>query len=132
MTHRQMLLAAARRLSPLSRPGRHKVQRQVEPETHLSIPIGERLSGWVAAVKQPMINADAALDLFDVAAGSLCCAVAACCPRTDGSRIVLTLYSSHTGVFSPFHVRLLSEVVALVDRSSSTAADLFEAGLPAS
>jgi putative nucleotidyltransferase with HDIG domain len=99
---------------------------------HLSIPIGERLSGWVAAVKQPMINADAALDLFDVAAGSLCCAVAACCPRTDGSRIVLTLYSSHPGVFSPFHVRLLSEVVALVDRSSSTAADLFEARLPAS
>ena len=93
---------------------------------HLSIPIGERLSGWVAAVKQPMINADAALDLFDVPAGSLCCAVAACCPRTDGSRIVLTLYSSRPGAFSPFHVRLLSEVVALVDRSSSTAADAFE------
>jgi putative nucleotidyltransferase with HDIG domain len=99
---------------------------------HLSIPIGERLSGWVAAVKQPMINADAALDLFDVPAGSLCCAVAECCPRTDGSRIVLTLYSSHPGAFSPFHVRLLSEVVALVDRSSSTAADFFESALPAS
>ena len=32
----------------------------------LSITVGERLSGWVAATQQPMINGDAALDLFDL------------------------------------------------------------------
>ena len=31
----------------------------------LSIPVGERLTGWVAAADQPMVNADPALDLFD-------------------------------------------------------------------
>ena len=39
--------------------------------SEFSIPIGERMSGWVAAVNQPMMNADAALDLFDVDATSL-------------------------------------------------------------
>ena len=88
------------------------------PLAQLSIPIGERLSGWVAATEQPMINADAALDLFDVPAGSLCSAVAALCPCPDGSRVVLTLYSSRPAIFSPVHPRLLAGVAALVVRST--------------
>jgi len=76
----------------------------------LSIPIGERLSGWVAATEQPMVNADAALDLFDVTSGSLCTAVSTLCHAADGSRAVITLYSSHPAVFRPFHASLLTEV----------------------
>ena len=40
----------------------------------LTIPIGERMSGWVAAVNEPMTDADAALDLFDVKSERLECA----------------------------------------------------------
>ena len=42
----------------------------------LSMAVGDRLSGWVAATGQPMINADAALDLFDVSATALRAAIA--------------------------------------------------------
>ena len=76
----------------------------------LSIPIGERLSGWVAATEQAMINADPALDLFDVTSESFCTAVSALCHAADGSRAVITLYSSHPAIFRPFHARLLVEV----------------------
>jgi hypothetical protein len=79
----------------------------------LSIPVGDRLSGWVAATEQPMINAGAALDLFDVSAPSLCSAVSALCPGPQGSRVVVTLYSSRAEAFSSFHTRLLAAVVAL-------------------
>ena len=37
----------------------------------LAMPVGERMSGWVAASGQSMIYADAALDLFDLAAPQL-------------------------------------------------------------
>jgi len=79
----------------------------------LSIPVGDRLSGWVAATEQPMINEVAALDLFDVSAQSLCSAVSALCPGPQGSRVVVTLYSSRAEAFSSFHTRLLAAVVAL-------------------
>ena len=54
----------------------------------LTIPIGERVSGWVAATRQNIVNGDAALDLFDTDARSLRSAIAVSC---GGSRAVITL-----------------------------------------
>ena len=39
----------------------------------LSMAVGDRISGWVAATGQPMINAEAGLDLFDVSAHGAAC-----------------------------------------------------------
>jgi len=80
----------------------------------LSMPIGERLSGWVAAAGQPMINADAMLDLFDVSGTAFSGAISAPVQNPDGSRMVITLYSSNRDAFSPVHMRLLDEVARLV------------------
>jgi len=80
----------------------------------LSMAIGERLSGWVAATNQPMINADAALDLFDVPGVALPTALSAPIQNPDGSRMVMTLYSSAATGFSEGHLRLLEQVGLLV------------------
>jgi putative nucleotidyltransferase with HDIG domain len=74
----------------------------------LVIPIGERLSGWALAHEQPMVNADAALDLFDVTVAGLTTALAVPCSLADGRRFVVTLYSHEPGRFgreSPALVR---------------------------
>src|SRR5262245_54514218 len=80
----------------------------------LAIPIGERMSGWVAASGQSMVNADAALDVFDVQAGSLRSALAVPCEGPDGHRAVITLYSTRTSAFSPAHQRLVEAAVARI------------------
>jgi putative nucleotidyltransferase with HDIG domain len=74
----------------------------------LTMPVGERLSGWVAATGQGMINGDAALDLLDVAPGALRGAMAVPCAGPDGVRVVMTLYSTSREAFSSLHERLLS------------------------
>jgi transcriptional regulator with GAF, ATPase, and Fis domain len=70
------------------------------PAAHLlrgrSVGVGQRLSGWVAASRQAMVNADATLDLEDLverAAPPLCGAVSV--PLLMGESLVgvLTLYS---------------------------------------
>ena len=86
----------------------------------LAISIGERMSGWVAAVGQPMLNGDAALDLFDVAAHSLRCAAAIPVTGPGGARAVVTLYSSRHDVFLPIHKRLVEEASAVVAYQETT------------
>jgi putative nucleotidyltransferase with HDIG domain len=86
----------------------------------LAIPIGERMSGWVAASGQPMINADAALDFFDVQAGSLRSALAVPCEGPDGHRAVITLYSTRTNAFSPLHQRLVEGAVARISAQGAS------------
>src|SRR6185503_1171588 len=63
-----------------------------------AIPVGERVSGWVAGMEQSMINADATLDLFDTEAGALSSAAAFPC-RCDESRFVVSLYSERKAAF---------------------------------
>jgi hypothetical protein len=87
----------------------------------LSIPIGERMSGWVAAAGQPMLNADAALDLFDVAADSLRTAAAVAAPGPGGRLAVVALYSTQADAFLPLHVRLVEEAVSLLAFREMTA-----------
>jgi signal transduction protein with GAF and PtsI domain len=86
----------------------------------LTIPIGERLSGWVAAVSEPMSNADAALDLFDKDAERLESALAIPCVGPDQSRAVITLYATRRAAFGPVHERLVHAALGLlVNRGNS-------------
>jgi putative nucleotidyltransferase with HDIG domain len=87
----------------------------------LSIPMGERMSGWVAAAGQPMLNADAALDLFDVAADSLRTAAAVAASGPGGRPAVIALYSTQADAFLPLHIRLVEESVSLLAFREMTA-----------
>jgi hypothetical protein len=78
----------------------------------LAIPVGERMSGWVAASGQAMINADAALDLFDLPAGDLRSALAVPVDGPDGHRVVVALYSTRRAAFSVQHQRLVEAAAA--------------------
>lgn len=84
----------------------------------LSMKIGERLSGWVGASGQPMVNADARLDLFDLPGVAVSGALSAPIDNPDGSRVVITLYSSHPTGFSELHLRLVGHVARLVTAPS--------------
>jgi putative nucleotidyltransferase with HDIG domain len=80
----------------------------------LSMKIGERLSGWVAATGQPMIDAEARLDLFDLPGTAFSGAISAAVQNPDGSRMAITLYSSNGGALSTLHLRLVDQVARLV------------------
>ena len=80
----------------------------------LSMEIGQRLSGWVAATGQPMVDAEARLDLFDLPGTPLTGGLSAPVQNPDGSRMVITLYSSNRGGFSALHLRLIDRVAHLV------------------
>jgi GAF domain-containing protein len=97
------------RLAPAHTSGRH-----ARIVSELSMAVGERLSGWVAATGRPMINADAALDLFEIQGCSLRSAMAVPCTGTDGGRMVLTLYSAGDAAFSSMHQRLLGAAASFV------------------
>jgi putative nucleotidyltransferase with HDIG domain len=72
----------------------------------MSMRMGERLSGWVAACRQTITNSDAALDLFDrdVKLGS-----ALSTPLMDGDRLigVVTAYAVAPRAFTDDQSRLL-------------------------
>jgi hypothetical protein len=94
----------------------------------LAMPVGERMSGWVAASGQAMINGDAALDLFDLQAGALRGALAVPVDGPDGHRAVVTLYSARADAFSSQHRRLVEAAVAHVtdQPASPQVVDIFE------
>jgi putative nucleotidyltransferase with HDIG domain len=99
---------------------RHVSGRHASNLDGLTIAIGERMSGWVAAVGQPMINADAALDLFDVQVDGLQSALAIPCTGAGESRAVVAVYSDQKDVFSARHERLVNGAMAmLADRDSA-------------
>lgn len=82
-----------------------------------SMHVGQRVSGWVAANRQPMINADAQLDLDD--AGELRFATAL--PLVANSRLlaVMTLYADEP--FADVQVRRLEMVVPQLASSLAAA-----------
>ena len=82
-----------------------------------SMGMGDRISGWVAATGQPMINGEAGLDLFDVSATALRTAIAVPCSTPAGAKVVLTLYSTRPDAFSSLHHRLLAAAVSFVQSS---------------
>jgi putative nucleotidyltransferase with HDIG domain len=97
------------RLMPLRVAGRH-----AQAIERLSIPLGERMIGWVAAVGQPLINGDAMLDLYDAEAKTLKGAVAIPCRGPYGGSAVVALYSTRAQPFSSVHRQLVETAVSLV------------------
>jgi len=102
---------AKEQLTPRYVSGRHTTQFE-----RLAIAVGERMSGWVAAVGEPMINADPALDLFDVDAVALRSALAIPCQGPGDTRAVMALYSSRTEAFTPAHRRVVQAGVTFLAR----------------
>jgi putative nucleotidyltransferase with HDIG domain len=104
---------------------RHATGQHAAAMRGISMGMGERLSGWVAACKQTITNSEAALDLYDrdVRLGS-----ALSTPLTDGDRVVgvFTAYASAAQAFSEDQSRLvqmmaphLGRIVASAIRSES-------------
>jgi diguanylate cyclase (GGDEF)-like protein/putative nucleotidyltransferase with HDIG domain len=91
----------------------HAVGSHVSNLLGLRIPRGERLSGWVAANKQTIVNADPALDLGE-AGRELRPRLKSCLstPLIAGNELigVLTLYSVDVDAFRDEHRRLLEVV----------------------
>jgi hypothetical protein len=86
----------------------------------VSIPIGERMSGWAAASGEAIINGDAALDLFDTMADSLQSGLAVPYNAADGGW-VFSLYSTRRGAFSAEHVRLVRSAASQIEGQHPTA-----------
>jgi putative nucleotidyltransferase with HDIG domain len=79
----------------------------------MSVDVGDRLTGWVAASGQPIMNSDAALDLgarVNSAGAPLrsCMSV----PITNGSSVVavLSLYAESADAFSADHCRVVQMI----------------------
>jgi putative nucleotidyltransferase with HDIG domain len=84
------------------------------------IPVGERLSGWVAAQGEPIVNSDARLDLDETERqrSALRCALAV--PVVARGRVmqVLSFYSDKTSAFDDNHRRVaLAAARALAARA---------------
>jgi putative nucleotidyltransferase with HDIG domain len=90
----------------------------------LRIPIGERLSGWVAANKRSIANSDPVLDLGETAR-TLEPPLRSClsAPMSLGNHVVgvLTLYANPIEAYSDDHRRILESVAAQIARSVSKA-----------
>ena len=73
------------------------------------IPLGERLSGWVAATGQSVVNSDARLDLDETARDQSALRSALAVPVTANGRsaAVLSFYASEASAFDDTHRRLI-------------------------
>jgi putative nucleotidyltransferase with HDIG domain len=97
------------------------------------IQLGERLSGWVAANRQTIVNSDPTLDLGDIAR-SMFPRLRSCLSTTliaeDQLVGVLTLYSDVSEAFDDDHRRVLESVAQHVGHTLRRAAE-FDGGTPA-
>ncbi len=97
-------------LAPVFRAGADTVAADAR------VSLGDRLSGWVAATRTPIVNSDARLDadpdVREVSALQSALAV----PIADGERLggVLAFYSDRQAAFTPVHQRMAEAVAALV------------------
>ena len=79
----------------------------------ISVPVGERLTGWVAARRQPIINSDATLDLgarVDTVTPPLSRCISLPLMVGDTLVAVLTLYTAAPDGFTADHGRLVQIV----------------------
>jgi putative nucleotidyltransferase with HDIG domain len=81
-------------------------ERTLSPDSRVQL--GERLSGWVAAARQPIVNSDARLDLDEDVRDESLLRSALSVPVSTGERIVgvLTFYSRELHAFTDAHRRI--------------------------
>lgn len=97
----------------------------------LRMALGQRLSGWVGANRQLIVNSDPALDLEEAAhAPGVRLRTCLSAPVVAGAQLVgvLTAYSEMTGGFSDEDCRLIQAVAAAVAESLKRAAELEQHG----
>src|SRR5262245_2233722 len=84
------------------------------PTTRISL--GERLSGWGAATRTPIINSDARLDLDPAIRDDSALQSALAVPVGNGEHIggVLAFYSEQQGAFTAAHQRMAEATAALI------------------
>ena len=89
----------------------------------LSVPVGSRLSGWVAAHRQPIVNSDPALDLGTDTAVNPPLRSCLCVPLVTGDSLigVLSLYSPEPKAFTEDHGRLAQMIAPHVAQAVSRA-----------
>ncbi len=77
-----------------------------------SVPVGERVTGWVAARRQPILNSDATLDLVAPVDGATPLSRCLSVPLIAGDALVavLTLYTADPDGFTADHGRLVQIV----------------------
>jgi len=92
----------------------------------IRIAMGQRLSGWVAANRQTILNSDPMLDLGEVAR-ALKPALRSCLstPLAENAELigVLTVYSTHRDAFSEDHQRIVEVVARQVSQTLRRAAE---------
>jgi diguanylate cyclase (GGDEF)-like protein len=93
----------------------------------MRIPLGQRLSGWVAANRQTILNSDAALDLGDLVMTQA--AKLRSCLSTplvaDGALVgVLTLYSTESTGFNEDHRRIMEAVARQIAQAFKGATNI--------
>jgi putative nucleotidyltransferase with HDIG domain len=95
----------------------------VPPDARVSL--GDRLSGWVAATRTPIINSDARLDVDPDLRDHSPLQSALAVPICDGEQIggVLAFYSDRQAAFTPVHQRMAEAVAALVAERVCAARD---------
>jgi diguanylate cyclase (GGDEF)-like protein/putative nucleotidyltransferase with HDIG domain len=92
----------------------------------LRMPRGERLTGWVAANKQTIVNSDPILDLGDIARSAkprLHSCLSTPLLANDQLIGVLTVYSTNTEAFSEDHRRIIEVVARQVSSTIKHALD---------
>jgi diguanylate cyclase (GGDEF)-like protein len=93
---------------------RHVVGDSASVIRGLGIPLGQRLTGWVAANRQTIVNSDPALDLGDIARSrteQLRSCLSTPLLKDEELVGVVTLYSTESNGFSDDHKRII-EVIA--------------------
>jgi putative nucleotidyltransferase with HDIG domain len=90
----------------------------VDPQTR--IPLGERLSGWIAAQKRRVVNSDARLDLQDEVAADADMASILGVPAVLDDQVVgvLAFYSQTADVFTEGHCRIAEAAAEIVAEQS--------------
>ena len=78
--------------------------------------LGDRLSGWVAATRTPIVNSDARLDVDPDLRDTSPLQSALAVPISDGEHFggVLAFYSDRQAAFTPMHQRMAEAAAALV------------------
>jgi diguanylate cyclase (GGDEF)-like protein/putative nucleotidyltransferase with HDIG domain len=92
----------------------------------MRIPLGQRLSGWVAANRQTISNSDPALDLYDAALGhsvKLKSCISTALLAEDALVGVLTLYSAEVKGFNDDHRRIIEAIARQIAHTFKGARD---------
>jgi putative nucleotidyltransferase with HDIG domain len=80
------------------------------------VQLGDRLSGWVAATRTPIVNSDARLDVDPLLRDESPLQSAMAVPIGNGEQLggVLAFYSERQAAFTPVHQRMVEAVALLV------------------